>query len=572
MNHRVRNWIIIVTLLALPQVIFAKSTPIADSVYINGKVYKEDAAHGWAQAVAIKDGRFIAVGDDAEIERYAGSRTVVFDLDGRMIMPGIHDMHIHPLEGTLIEVHSCSFSRSATVPEIVERVKSCAAHVPAGTWVEGGVFNARLLNAAEKLNRSYLDTAAPENPVVLQSSGGHSIWVNSEALKLSGIDRDTPDPEHGFIERSKSSDEPTGVLYEAAVELVSRQIPDYSFEQYVAAIQLFSRDLSRQGVTAIKDASTSMKGLAAYAQADKTGVLTQRVATNLTWPTESGSQKKQMAILKDRNRYRTELVNPDFAKIFVDGSAGGRKAAYLEPYRFDSVNKADYFGEFLVKPEQLNEYLVLLDRNGISVKMHCGGDAAVRAALDAIAAARRVNGDSGIPHEVAHPNLVNADDIPRFQALNAIPDLTPITWFPNPILRFLATSLGEERVQQMWQIRSFVESGAIATYGSDWPAVTPNTNPWRAMEAMITRRDPDDDNAREQFVPEQSIDLVTAIDIFTRNGAYVMGNAQVGGSIEVGKYADMIVLQDNLFEIPPEKIGDTHVILTMLGGEVVYQQ
>jgi hypothetical protein len=277
-----------------------------------------------------------------------------------------------------------------------------------------------------------------------------------------------------------------------------------------------------------------------------------------------------LATLKARQQFRSQHINPDFVKIFVDGSAGARKAAFLEPYRDDPQHEAGYKGEFLVAPEKLKEYLILLDREGVSVKMHCGGDAAVRAALDAIEAARLANGDSGIPHEVSHPNLVHADDIPRFALLNAVPDLTPVTWYPNPILELLARALGEERVQQMWQIRTFVESGAVAVYGSDWPAITPNTSPWRAMEAMITRRDPDVDSG-EEFVPDQAIDLATAIRIFTRNGAYAMRHDDRVGSIEVNKSADMIVLEDNLFEIPADRIGDTRVALTLLNGDVVYR-
>ena len=573
-NYLIRYHVIALLLLAPPLAVSAQDpgSAMADSAFVNGKIYRVDSERTWAQAVAVRDGQFIAVGSDAEIESYIGSETVVTDLQGRMAMPGIQDLHIHPVAGALMELHECSFPPSATLPEISARVQSCAADRPPGSWIRGGAFGTRLLGPDQNLHYSFLDAAAPEHPVMLSSSGGHSVWVNSRALKLAGIDKNTTDPENGYIARDEITGEPTGILQEAAGRLVSAGIPDYSPGQRVAAIGHFSRDLNSRGITSIKDASTSRTELAAYADAADQGVLSLRVATNLIWPTASMSREKRSALVRSRFKYRRTLVNPDFAKIFVDGSAGGRKAAYLEPYKSDDSQDTDYYGEFLVTPDRLDEYLVLLDSKGISVKMHCGGDAAVRAALDAIAAARRVNGDSGIPHEISHPNLVSPEDIPRFKLLNAVADLTPVVWYPHPVLRILAKNLGEERVLRMWQIRSIIDTGAIAVYGSDWPAIVPSTNPWRSMEAMITRRDPDIDDPRDEFVPEQSIDLATAIEVFTRNGAYAMRQADVTGSIDVGKYADMIVLKDNLFDMAAEDIGDTEVLLTLLNGEVVHEQ
>jgi predicted amidohydrolase YtcJ len=570
-----RKWIlnlsITIVLLMIPLQVPAQGSQSADSVLVNGKIYTVDAGRHWSQAVAIREGRFVAVGSDAEIRPYIGSGTRVIDLGGRMAMPGITDAHIHPLEGTMAALYGCTSDSGNTLQDILKRIGECAANRPAGTWIQGGVFPVQLLHSDPKLDRSLLDAVAPEHPVILRSSGGHTAWVNSRALELAGVNKDTPDPENGFIDRDEVSGEPNGILRESAGRLISAAIPDRTADQFAEAIEYFSHDLNRQGVTAIKDAATSRAELAAYAEADRRGVLSLRVATSLRWPTESLPMEKRMALVRDRDQYRTPRVNPDFAKIFVDGSAGARKAAYLEPYVSDDPQAADYYGEFLVDPEDLKQYLILLDKEGISVKMHCGGDAAVRAGLDAIAAARDANGASGIAHEISHPNIVHPDDIERFRPLNAIADLTPVFWYPHPVLRVLAKNLGKDRVRHMWQIRNFVNSGATAVYGSDWPAITPNTNPWRAMEAMVTRRDPDNDGAREQFAPEQSIDLAAAIEIFTRNGAYSMRMADSAGSIEVGKYADMIVLGSSLFDIPPEKIGDTQVALTLLEGKEVYR-
>jgi len=549
----------------------AAGAVVADSAYINGRIYTVDAGKPWAQAVAIANGRFAAVGSDEEISAVIGPDTRVTDLQGRMAMPAISDLHIHPLEGTLMQLYGCNFQPTLTLDEIARRLGECVATSTAGSWIRGGVFGPQLITSKPGLHRAFLDRIAPENPVVLRSSGGHTAWANTAALKLAGIGRDTPDPENGFIVRDKNDGEPTGLLNETAMTLVLSAVPEYTAEQYAAAISHFSRDLNRQGVTTIKDAATTLRELEAYADADGKGMLTLRVATSLLWPTNSDSLEEQTRLLNSRSSYRTTHVNPDFIKIFVDGSAGARKARYLEPYRSEDPDATAYYGEFLVQPDELKHYLVQLDKLGLSVKMHCGGDAAVRAALDAIEAARKANGESGIPHEISHVNIVSPSDIPRFTELNAIPDLSPVFWYPHPVLKVLERNLGPERVSRMWRIHDFLVSGAVAAYGSDWPAITPNTNPWRAMEAMITRRDPDDDNATETFAPEQAIDLASAIELFTRNGAYAMRQPELAGSVEVGKYADMIVLQNNLFDIPPEKIGDTRVLITLLDGEVIYR-
>ena len=265
-----------------------------------------------------------------------------------------------------------------------------------------------------------------------------------------------------------------------------------------------------------------------------------------------------------------QAPGPSADTAFVNGSAGARKAAYLEPYLPDEKHGGSYYGEFVTPPEELKRYLVLLDKQGLTVKMHCGGDAAVRAALDAIEAAREANGDSGLRHEVGHANLVAPDDIPRFGSLNAAADLSPMYWYPNRIVGLLEKTLGKERVRRIWSIKALVDAGALTVYGSDWPAVVPNANPWRGLEATVTRRDPEG-RTPGRFNPEQAVDLATAIEIFTRNGAHAMRLERSTGSIEVGKHADMIVLDRNLFEVPPEQIGDTRVLATLLEGRAVYE-
>jgi predicted amidohydrolase YtcJ len=541
----------------------------ADVALVNGHIYRVDAERSWANAVAIKDGHFIAVGTDADVDAFIGPQTRLIDLGGKMAMPGIHDMHMHPVEGSLTKLYECAFPATASLEEIATKVRSCAGNAPPGSWIRGGAYGAQLLEAERKPHKSLLDAAAPEHPVFLRSSGGHSGWANSRALVAAGIDTDTPDPVNGEIRRDAVTGEPTGILLERANGLVARAIPDYTPMQYREAVTWLARYLNGYGITAINDAAVGDAEIQAYSAADRAGELPLRVATSLLWRTEAPTQQELARPIKERFRHRTEHVYTDFVKIFVDGSAGARKAAYLEPYQPDEAHGDAYYGEFMVPPDKLAEYLILLDGKGLQVKMHCGGDAAVRAALDAIEAAREANGDSGLRHEIAHANLVHPEDIPRFKELNAVADLSPMYWYPSRIIQVLTKTLGPDRVQRVWSIKTLVAAGASPVYGSDWPAVVPNASPFRGLEAMVTRRDPDGKQPG-QFRPEEAVDLATALDILTINGAYAMRLASETGSIEVGKLADMIVLDRNLFEIPPSEISDTRVLLTFLDGRIVY--
>lgn len=546
-----------------------ESPPPADAVYLNGRFYTADETATWADAVAVRGGRFVAVGSRDAVLPLIGKQTRVIDLGGRMAMPGIHDLHIHPLDGALPKRFGCTF-RAGSVEEVTTKIKACADTQPSGGWIRGGFFDVRLLDARPPLDRVLLDAVAPNHKVVVRSAGGHAAWVNTEALRASGIDRNTADPVGGTIGRDTATGEPNGLLFESATGLVQRAIPEYTPAQYIEAIAALAHDLNRQGVTSIKDAAASERDLRTYLAAEQRGLLTLRVATARTLRTGMGSMDEQMAEVINREQYQTARINPDFAKIFVDGSAGARKAAFLEPYVNDPQQRTNYRGEFLVPREALKEYVARLDKAGIAVKMHCGGDAARRAALDAIEYARRTNGDSGIPHEIAHPALLHPDDIPRFRSINAIADLTPVAWYPNTIIAQLTFALGEERGRRLWQIRTLVEAGATAVYGSDWPGPGPSISPWRAMEAMVTRRNPDD-SPGAPYSEAEAIDLATAIRIFTRNGAYAMRHADRVGTITTGKLADFIVLRENLFDIPPERIDSTEVLLTVLEGAEVHR-
>ncbi len=545
-------------------------TDPADRVLRNGAVYSVNEAQPWVEAVAIDDGRFVGVGSNAEMSRFIGQDTEVTDLEGRMVMPGIFDTHIHPIDGAMAELYDCSFPFTSTIDEMLQRVADCAVELPDGEWIRGGQWPVELVQDGS-IDAAMLDAVAPDNPVFLMDSTVHNAWVNSRALERLNIDRETPDPRGGAILRDDDG-APTGILVDDAAYNAIVELPDYTPEQYEAAILWTVESVNRFGVTGYKDALAEAGALTAYAELDRSGSLNARIAASLIWKRSwIQTEEAHRLNIEQRDNYRTERVNPDFIKIFLDGIPPTRTAYLLEPYLPSEGFPADYRGEPLHDSDTLAEDVTNFDARGFTVKMHAVGDGALRQGLDAIEAARAANGVSGLRHEISHAGNIHPDDIGRFAALEAVPELAPILWYPVPgVSQAQALALGQERAARTFPIRSLVESGAEPAYGSDWPAVVPTPNPWPGVEAMVTRQDPYVEAPTEVKWAEQAVELETALRIFTLNGARALRLAEIAGSIEVGKSADLIVLDRNLFEIPAGDIAATRVLLTILEGRSIY--
>jgi len=416
-----------------------------------------------------------------------------------------------------------------------------------------------------------LDEIDSNRPILLYDFSHHNVWVNSKALEIAGIDARTEDPEGGHILRDESG-EPTGVLVEfPASKLVVSHIPKGTEQEYFEALKWVVRELNSYGITAIKEPMADREQLQAYKRLDDENGLHLRLATCLLYNVPSEiSFEEQLAVIRDRAQYRSARIYTDFAKMFLDGVPAFKTAAFLEPYLGENPESHNPNDLILVDPEQLKKDLVHLDSLGLTVKMHAVGDAAVRVGLDAIEAARAHNGFSGWKHEIAHTSFIHPDDILRFQALDAVAEFSPTMWFPSDIHQLDKVDvIGAERADTTYTIRSVVETGAVAVYGTDWPVV-PSFNPWPNLEALVTRKNPYEDYPGV-LNAEESLDVIQAIELLTINGARSMYLDHVTGSIQVGKSADMIILDRNPLTIPPEDIRNTKVICTILEGEAVYE-
>ena len=569
---RLLHFALALSLLTAGTVQAAEET--ADTAYLNGAIYTVDGGNPWSEAVAIRDGRFIHVGSNAAVAKFIGPETERIDLLGKMAMPGLHDLHIHFIQGSEETVFGCRFSESATPADITASIQKCVDDNKQETtgWIVGGSWNASYLDQPDRFNKTILDAVAPDIPVLLWNNAHHDALANSRALALLGISADSTDPENGRIERFPNSREPNGLLIETAAFAAGAKLPLLTKEQLAGAAKQIQSRLNSFGIVGLKDAGTTSLALQTYKYLDDQGALTVRVAASILWqPSFFGPPEDARAVVRDRNRYRGARVGTDFVKIFLDGAPPGKTAAFLDPYVADEQHGADYRG-YMIDSAQLTQDLILLDAMGITVKMHAAGDASVRAALDAVAATREANGESGLLHEISHASFVHPDDIPRFEQLDAAAEFSPVIWHPHPVLDYLSSFLDNGRVERMWPIRSIVDTGALAIAGSDWPTVgADEPNPWLAIEAMVTRRHPTDAIPGAQW-PEEALPLERVLEIYTINGAKGIRQDAVTGSIEAGKSADMIVLDRNLFKIQPEDISETQVLTVLLEGEVVHSQ
>lgn len=535
----------------------------ADLVLINGGIYTVDPDRSVAQAAAVRDGLIVAVGGNDEIKALAGPQTRTLDLSGKLALPGFHDAHVHPTMGGYMLL-GCALNNEDSIEALLSKVTSCAAESSEG-WLQGHAFDLSLFGE-DGPHKSLLDAIDAERPIILWGSDGHNAWANSRALELAGITAETPDPELGVIERDPDGS-PSGTLRETAQEIVRKVLPQPTLESNIEALRTGIAHLNSLGITSFIDAWVGQEDYEAYQAVERAGALSARVVTSLTF--ESGFAKHQgeewERVLASRNTYESERINNDSIKIFLDGVLEGETAALLEPY----VGMHGHRGELILSPQQLNAAVTRFDAMGLQVHMHAIGDRAVRAGLDAIEAARNENGVGDNRHHISHLQLIHVDDIERFSTLNTAANFQADWAYPDDwIMELNLPVLGEERVQGMYPIASVERAGGRIVGGSDWSVSS--ADPLEAIEIAVRRQDA---FASEGPVLNEAerVSLASMIDAYTINTAWLMHHEGITGSIEVGKRADFVVLDRDLFAIPSTEINEAKVLMTLIEGEVVYQ-
>jgi predicted amidohydrolase YtcJ len=544
---------------------------IAELVITNGNIYTVDRSRPWVEAVAVAGGKYLYVGDNTSAAAYVGEGTHVIDLQGAMAMPGINEVHAHAWQGGIKELFECNFAFTATPDEIAATVKACVKANPEAVWITGGQWTSDFFKIfAIDSPRKWLDKVSGDKAVYFEDDATHNAWVNSKALALAGVDKHTIDPEGGTYVRDERG-EPNGLVLETAMPLLASHIPEWTIDQNVAALTEAVRLANSFGLTGIHEARTPASVSRAYQRLDQDGGLTAYAITNLQTPRGQRDEPFDVGELEAiSERYRSAHVYTKFAKVFLDGvPTASRTAVMVAPYLEDDAYPQAGNGMLLVSLQALVADLIELDRRGFTVKIHTAGDGAVRVALDAIEQVRAINGASGLRHELAHAGFIHPDDLPRFAALNVTADLSPYLWYPRPINDSIVGAVGE-RALYYWPIKDLLASGANVAAGSDWPSVADSVDPWPAIEAMVTRRNPFD--ARDDSLwPEQAITLNQALKIFTLDGARAHRLDHLTGSVEVGKSAELIVLNQHLFDVPIEAVSETRPVLTLFEGKVVFE-
>jgi hypothetical protein len=551
----------------------------ADLAILDAAVCTMDSARPTAAAIALQGGRIVAVGTTDDVRAVCGPRTDIIDGRGRMVLPGFQDAHVHPpMAG--VEMVRCNLTGESSREGYLSVIAAYAAARPAGEWVRGGgwamaAFPGGLPSASD------LDSVVGPRPVYLPNRDHHSAWVSSRALELAGITAATPDPSDGRIERDEHG-HPTGALHDGAMTLVERLLPPLSASDYAEGILAAQAHLHALGVTAWQDAWVAVgedgnNPYEAYLGLASAGRLTARVVGAMWWDRHVGIEQVDRLVAL-RERAAREVDDGRFAatsvKIMQDGVCETFTAAMLTPYLDHEGHPTDNCGLSFVEPEALKGHVTRLDAEGFQVHVHALGDRAVREALDAVEAARTVNGPGG-RHHLAHLQVVHPDDLIRFRQLGVVANFQPLWACEDAqMVELTVPFLGPERAAQQYPIGSLARLGVSVAFGSDWPVSSPD--PLEELHVAVTRTPPGEGTEvadRPPFLPDERVNLEFGLAAFTRGSAFVNGLEASTGSIEVGKLGDLVVLDRNLFDIDAQDggIAAGRVVMTLFEGESVYE-
>jgi predicted amidohydrolase YtcJ len=548
--------------LGMPNAAPAEKIP-ADTVFTNGRIYTVDTQHPFVEAVAIKDGKFLAVGSAREIEGSIGKQTRVIDLGGAFAMPGFIDAHIHPAQPYLQEEGGALlFPESYSKEQIAAAVAAYLRDNPDKPYVVGEKWSVGLFPKG-RANKEWLDSLISDRPAILRDETRHGAVANTAMLKLAGITRDTPQPKYGFIEKDPETGEPTGYLAETAQQAVFTRIPMYPDEVWERALKRVMQQLTAWGVTGFNDASTNAPQLRVYRKMDREGTLKIHVSGSIAmndWAKDRVTDPEPLVATAEE--YRTSHFDPIGRKWWGDGTPLTKTSLMVGEYADGghgtmSVDETDF------------ERMIAEARKGALVRVHAMGDGSVRAILDVFERARKLSpGTLSQTHQISHCLFLRDEDIPRFRRLNVVADFSPVIYYRSPQMSVLEEVVGAGNIRYLANIKKSIDGGVQVAIGSDWPTGAIDANPLRMLQVLVTRKDPYVKNSDEPL--GDPISLKDAIRAMTMGGAYSMRKENELGSIEKGKAADMVVLSRNLFEIDAGSIIDTKVVYTIFGGRIVY--
>ena len=530
----------------------------ADLVVVNARVRTMDAKQPAAEAVAVYGNRIVAVGSNAEIRKLAGTRTRVLDAGGRLVLPGFNDSHVHFLSGGF-QLASVDLRDAATPQELAGRIQQFAQKIPKGRWITGGDWDHERWPAAALPTKELIDAFTPDTPVFVSRLDGHMALANSLALKLAGVTRETPDPPGGLIVRDPKTNEPTGVLKDAAMSYVYKVIPDASFEEKLIAGRAATEHAARNGVTSVQDMSAG-NDVGVYQTLLERGELKTRVYAVSPLP-----GWERLANTGVHARFGNDVLRIGGLKGFADGSLGSTTALFFEPY-LDAPGTKGLLGDEMQPEGAMLERVRQADRYGLQVMIHAIGDAANDRILSIYEQVTKENGERDRRFRIEHAQHLRQQDISRFGRNRVIASMQPYHCIDDG--RWAEKRIGPGRARGTYAFRSLLDSGAVLAFGSDW-TVAP-ISPLMGIYAAVTRRTLDGKNPGG-WVPEQKITVEEAARAYTVGSAFAEFADDAKGTLTAGKLADMVILSDDIFSIDPVKIEGVRVVITIMDGRVVYQ-
>ena len=555
----------LVFILLLTQVSCSKF-PSADLILINGFIYTVDKNNTKAEAIGIKSGKIIFVGNNDDVEQYIDDSTEVIDLAGKVVLPGFIDSHSHPIS-TVKQIYDVNLNGLETIEEIQSALIDFRNKNKDVKFIRGrGWSNTSFTNSGP--DKKYIDEIISDIPVAMQSEDGHTKWVNSKTLELAGITKNTKDPAGGVIERYPGTNQPNGTLREDASDLVKDIFPYYTLNELVTGLEAYQKMALSFGITTVHDAylDFGVDEIAAYQLLEKENRLKMRIRASLyVDPTMKVEQVNQFIL--ERDKHKGELFQTNSAKIFIDGVVEGRTAYLKEAY----YKMPGFYGKLLWELDSLNNICSELEKHSIQIHVHAIGDAAVSTALDAFQFAKNKIGNKDSRNMITHLQLVAPEDILRFNDLGVIAVPQPY-WFKkdNYYYDIQVPYLGQKRADEEYPMESFFKAGVIVASSSDYPVTIP-CNPFIAIQTGITRSELNNTDTSNILWPQESVTLEQMITSFTINGAFANFIENITGSIEEGKSADLIVIDSDLFDIPVNEISRTKVLQTIFRGEEVYR-
>ena len=546
----------------------AASGAKATVIVTNARIYTVAAKQPWAEALAISNDAILAVGSNRGIDSFRNENTQVINAHGRLVLPGFTDSHIHFLEGSRL-LTQLDLNGTASIAEVQKRVKEYAAAHPKANWILGRGWSYDIFGEAALPDKKYLDEVVSDRPVYLVGFDGHTSWVNSKALEVAGITRDTPNPPAGWIVKDAKG-EPTGALKEDADDIVGNQVHATHDEQ-MTALRLGLHEANRVGLVRVhclgneQEVVSDMQNIALFDELRRAGELTVRMYIASYAGPPSFTAEQIAAVQKAKQQYHDEWISAGAVKFYLDGVIESHTAAMLTPYSDDPTQ----IGKLRWDDDQYKQAVAALDKIGIQVLTHAIGDRAVRLALDAYEQAAKANGTHDMRNRIEHIETITAQDIPRFGKLGVIASYQPLHAEPNDdTLKVWARNAGADRASRGWTWQSVARSGGRMAFGSDWPVVT--LNPWYGIQNAVTRQTLDG-KPEGGWIPAERVSLEQAIEGYTLGAAFSGHREKSEGSLEKGKLADLMILDQDLFKIAPGDIHKTNVLLTMVGGRIVYQ-